>query len=148
MRLTRIVRSLCLVALVAIVPLAAAQQAPVLRQVQIKPGVAVNQIDELAMCRADVERLREKSRQLEADNAALVAQVRAYREKGGSLVHAYCPAATTSRTTAGAEQDCAASGYSCEPVSGLCRTSCSVGFDCASGYTCDTGRCRYTARGT
>jgi hypothetical protein len=148
MRLMSAIRSLCLVALVATVPFAAAQQAPVIRSVQIQPGAAVNQIDQYQICRADVERLREKVRKLEEDNAALVLQVRGYREKGGSLVHAYCPAPTTSRTTAGDQQDCAASGYTCEPVSGLCRTSCSVGGDCAVGYTCDTGRCRYTAEGT
>ena len=62
---------------------------------------------------------------------------------GGSQVRAYCPSRQVSRNTAGAEINCASSGYNCESVSGLCHTSCSNAEACAEGYNCDAehGRC-------
>ena len=68
---------------------------------------------------------------------------------GGSLVHAYCPAGdnTVSRNTAGAETNCAAAGYTCEPVTGQCRTTCQTSDMCSRGFTCDTGRQRCVRTG-
>jgi hypothetical protein len=112
-------------------------------------NVAADQINRAGLLEAEVKRLREANKKLKADVASLTEQLNNYRVKGGSLVHAYCPTRTLSRTTAGDEQDCATSGYTCEGVSGQCRTTCQIGDHCATGYTCDTGKrqCIYTAGG-
>ena len=89
---------------------------------------------------ADNRKLREENERLRQENEG-------FKALGGSQVHAYCPNPGTSRNTAGAESDCKSAGYNCEPVSGLCRTSCQTSDMCAGGFTCDTGaqRCVYTA---
>jgi len=85
--------------------------------------------------RAELEKARAKNRQLRSENESLRAQLAQWTIKGGSLVHAYCETATLSASTAGARNDCAATGYTCEPVSGLCRTSATDGSQCAVGRT-------------
>lgn len=79
------------------------------------------------------------------DNAALQQQVADLQQRlaeatrlGGSAVTAYCESDTVSRNTAGARNDCGARGYKCEPVSGLCKTVCTVTTDCAPNFVCDT----------
>lgn len=91
--------------------------------------------------RAEYEKLRARNQELRAENAALRAQLDEWTRRGGSLVHAYCESDTVSRSTAGDRNDCAASGYACEPVSGLCRTSANSSADCAGTWIyCPTNR--------
>jgi hypothetical protein len=58
---------------------------------------------------------------------------------GGSLVKAYCESETMSKSTAGASEDCATSGYRCSSVEGTCYRQCNVSTECAGGFVCDTG---------
>lgn len=87
------------------------------------------------------EKEREKNQQLRAENASLQTQLAEWTRKGGSLVHAYCETPTLSVNSAGARNDCAASGYGCEPVSGLCRTVARSSMDCAPGFLMDVDHC-------
>jgi len=87
------------------------------------------------------EKEREKNQQLRQENANLHAQLAAWTRKGGSQVHAYCETPTLSVNSAGARNDCAASGYGCEPVSGLCRTIVRSSDQCAPGYLMDVDHC-------
>jgi hypothetical protein len=93
---------------------------------------------EISALKRDVRRLEAENADLKAKNSALQAQVDGYSSLGGSLVHAYCPADnnTVSRNTAGAQTDCGAAGYTCDPVNGQCRTSCQTSNMCASGFSC------------
>ena len=93
--------------------------------------------------RALYEKARANNQKLRAENADLKAQLASWTVKGGSLVHAYCESDTLSRTTAGARNDCAASGYKCEPTSGLCRTSATESAHCAGSkiYCATTNQC-------
>lgn len=92
------------------------------------------QLDYSALYRKE----QEKNRQLAAQNASLQQRIAQMSHPGGRLVKAYCESDAVSRNTAGARNDCSASGYACEPVSGLCRTSCQGSSMCATGYICDT----------
>jgi regulator of replication initiation timing len=99
-------------------------------------------IDEHAMN----QRLREKINALQRENAALRARneslksrLTEYTSKTGSEVHAYCENSSISRNTAGAQTDCNRSGYVCEEVSGMCKTSCQTTDMCAPSWVCDTG---------
>jgi hypothetical protein len=132
------------------------QPAPAVQQVQTAPATSTDQaasaiqpIETVESLKAANKQLRENNKLLRAENTALKDKITALTTPGGSLVHAYCPTRTLSRNTAGAEADCAASGYTCEDVSGLCRTTCQSSDMCAGGYTCDVGkvRCIYTAGG-
>jgi hypothetical protein len=88
-----------------------------------------------------IARLEAEKRELQEENIRLREQNRQMTELGGSQVHAYCPSREISRNTAGAENNCASSGYNCESVSGLCRTTCGTSDDCAVDFNCDRGRC-------
>ena len=81
--------------------------------------------------RAELEKARARNKQLRAENDTLRAQLAQWTSKGGSQVHAYCETPTLSANSAGARNDCATAGYTCEPVSGLCRTSAANGSQCA-----------------
>ncbi len=76
------------------------------------------QVDENAVARRKLEIENQKLRE---ENAALKQRLENFTSLGGSEVHAYCPSKATSRNTAGAETNCAAGGYDCEPVTGLCQ---------------------------
>jgi hypothetical protein len=116
--------------------------------IRVAPGV----IDSVAIDEHAVnQKLREKNVELQRQNAdlgvqlvSLKASLEAYTSKGGSAVHAYCEDSPTaasgiSRTTAGVVENCAAtSGYLCETVTGLCRTTCQTTAMCAPGWVCDT----------
>jgi hypothetical protein len=124
--------SLILAAALAIASTASAQT-------MVRPRVApaIAQIDTAALEKQKMERENAKLRE---ENAALKQRVDAMTSLGGSQVHAYCPAGSPgiSRNTAGAESNCNQAGYNCEPVSGLCRTSCQTSDMCAANFTCDT----------
>jgi hypothetical protein len=81
--------------------------------------------------RAELEKARARNKQLRAENDTLRAQLVQWTSKEGSRVLAYCETPTMSANSAGARNDCASAGYTCEPVSGLCRTSAANGSQCA-----------------
>jgi hypothetical protein len=95
------------------------------------------EIDFQAQYRKEVE----KNKQLRSENDSLHRQLLEYTQRGGSLVHAYCETETVSRNTAGARNDCAPTGYRCEPVSGLCRTSANDSNQCSDGFLLDVDHC-------
>jgi len=121
-----------------------AAHAQTLQPIQLQPRAAAQvntqaaQIDEAAM---EKTRLERENKRLKAENEALQKRIDEFTRLGGSQVHAYCPAdnPNLSRNTSGAENNCGAAGYTCEPVSGQCRTSCQTSDMCAGGFTCDTG---------
>lgn len=134
MKLKSLVVAACLVA-------ASFAHAQTLQTIKIaplaQPAAAAAQIDQEALAR---QKLEADNKKLREENAALQQRVENFINVGGSEVRAYCPTPGTSRNTAGAEANCAdAGGYMCEPVSGLCRTSCQTSDMCAGGWTCDTG---------
>jgi regulator of replication initiation timing len=104
----------------------------------VQPNVQIAQVKDPAL---EVARLERENKRLREENEALKKRVDDFTRLGGSEVHAYCPAENPnlSRNTSGAENNCGAAGYTCEPVSGLCRTSCQTSDMCAGGFTCDTG---------
>lgn len=102
----------------------------------VRPMVAPSNINQIQIdYKAQWEKERAKNAELRAENARLSAQLQEWTRKGGSLVHAYCATGTVSANSAGARNDCAASGYTCEPVTGVCRTSASNSSECAAGRT-------------
>lgn len=128
----------CLVACLCASVAAGAQTVPVIQKLQMapRPATAAAQIDQEAMERTRLER---ENARLKEENAALKKRIDDLTTLGGSEVHAYCANPGTSRNTAGAESECRDNGgYMCEPVSGLCRTSCQTSDMCAGGWTCDT----------
>lgn len=94
-------------------------------------------IDYQAQYRKEVE----KNKQLSGENDGLRQQLAEMTRHGGSLVHAYCESRTVSRNTAGDRNDCAHNGYTCEAVSGLCRTSANDSDQCSDGFLLDVDHC-------
>jgi hypothetical protein len=134
----------------ATVAMAQVRTVPQIQQIQkIQPtpstqGPGLELQTEEAVMRREIAQLKRENERLAAENATLKAQVQGYSVLGGSLVHAYCSSDTVSMNTAGASADCAASGYACDKVSGLCKTRCETSADCGgSGSNCDvrSGRC-------
>lgn len=107
----------------------------------VRPMV-VPKVDTMAIdYRQQWEQERAKNQALRSENARLSQQLAEWTGRGGSQVHAYCETPTLSRNSAGASNDCAVSGFACEPVSGLCRTVANSSADCAAGYIyCATSR--------
>ena len=107
------------------------------------PALQATELDQDALERRRLEKenrqMRAENDRLKTENAELSGRVDNFSKLGGSEVRAYCADGQTSRNTAGAESDCTRSGYQCEPVSGLCRTSCQTTDMCAAGSVCDTG---------
>lgn len=124
-----------LLALLAAAPLSAQNVGAV--RPMAAPNITAIQID----YKQQWEKEREKNQQLRAENSSLQSQLAEWTRKGGSLVHAYCETPTMSVNSAGARNDCAASGYGCEPVSGLCRTVARTSMDCAPGFLMDVDHC-------
>lgn len=87
--------------------------------------------------------LAAKNKTLKAENTDLKERILQMTSKGGHLVQAYCPTSTSSMNTAGESSDCGSIGYTCEPVSGLCRTSCQSSDMCSRDYRCniEAARC-------
>ena len=130
-------------------PIRAVQPAPAVQPQVVQPVAeqgAPQYVDRTAQLEAQNKHLRESNLALKQENAQLKARMDAMTTRGGSEVRAWCPAATVSRNTAGATANCATAGYTCEPVSGLCRTSCQTSDMCAGGFTCDVGagKCVHT----
>lgn len=119
-------------------------------------GMALS-TDDPETLKAAIVKLRAKLRSVVGERDALVgerdamagerdwlaAQIDEMTRAGGSLVTAYCASREISRNTAGAEENCYDDGYTCAPVSGLCRTSSSSSDDCAPGFVHypELGRC-------
>jgi len=123
---------------------ASAQNAPPMSRVPAPAARTVSPqlsqalaIDWQAQYRKEVE----KNQGLRGENDGLRHQLAEYTRRGGSLVHAYCETRTVSRNTAGASNDCARDGYTCEPVSGLCRTSANDSDQCSDGFLLDIDHC-------
>ena len=91
--------------------------------------------------KAQIAKLRQERRELNAKLAEAVATIEQMTKPGGSLVRAYCESPEVSRNTAGATENCGR--YQCGQVDGLCKKSCSGASagECASGYSCNNGRC-------
>lgn len=132
-------------ALLGLTGLAAAQQmmikpiklAPqVSTQTAAQPLQVVETDPEKAALREELRKQRIENRRLEQERAALATQVYDFTALGGSNVHAYCPNPATSRNTSGAENNCAAAGYNCDAVSGLCRNTCQTSDMCTPGFLC------------
>jgi len=105
------------------------------------PTVETAVVDEHAVnqkLREKVNELKRENDALRAANASLKSQLSEYTSKTGSEVHAYCENPDVSRNTAGASTDCNRSGYVCDAVSGMCKTSCQTTDMCAVGWVCDT----------
>lgn len=116
---------------------AAFAQAQTVQTIKLLPPsgqLEAAQVDQKAVA---MRKLEIENKRLAEENAALRQRLENFTSLGGSEVHAYCANKTTSRNTAGAETNCAAGGYECEPVAGLCKTSCTTSADtCALGFTC------------
>lgn len=122
------------------------QPAPATQATQVQPVAAPTQATQAepigpvqtpeALAAAN-KQLRENNRLLRNENAALKEKIANMTTPGGSQVRAYCPTETISRNTAGAEASCAASGYKCEDVSGLCHKTCSSSDQCSVGHSCN-----------
>ena len=121
---------------------------PVQRPVVVTPQIAPIQQDSgltekimtIEEAQAQIAKLRDEKRELDGRLTEALATIDQYTQKGGRLVHAYCESETLSRNTAGASEDCAASGYRCADVEGTCRKSCNVTSECAGYHVCDTAR--------
>lgn len=111
-----------------------------LQPMQSQTAAQAAQVDQTALEKARLER---ENKRLREENEALKRQVSEMTSLGGSQVRAYCATPTTSANTAGASADCAASGYGCDVVTGLCKTRCETSNDCGGGSNCDvrSGRC-------
>jgi hypothetical protein len=121
-------------ALAQTVPAAPMQAAPAVVAPRVAPAMAID-------FQAEYRKQVEKNRQLRSENTDLRHQLAEFTRLGGSLVHAYCATETVSSNTAGARVDCAPTGYKCEPVSGLCRTSANDSNQCADGFLLDVDHC-------
>jgi len=105
------------------------------------PAINAAVVDEHAVnqqLREKINAMKRENDALRAENASLKSRLNEYTSKTGSEVHAYCENPDTSRNTAGASTDCNRSGYVCDAVSGLCKTSCQTTDMCAVGWVCDT----------
>lgn len=107
----------------------------------VNPNTAatVDPATDPTLARAEIDRLQRKNSELTQTIADLRNRLDETTRPGGALVHAYCSSQTQSRNTAGASADCTDAGYTCEPVSGMCRTSCQTSDQCSPGFLCDTG---------
>jgi hypothetical protein len=140
-------RLVALLAAFVVTPSAVAQitsvqpiQRPVIVKVQPiqQEADAARKVMTVEEAQAQIAKLRAEKREVDAKLAEALATIDEWTRKGGSLVHAYCESDEVSRSSAGATENCAASGYACSPVEGTCRRSCNVTTDCAGYHVCDT----------
>jgi hypothetical protein len=117
------------------------QRIPTPNIIQVQPQdeeTSTAIVTDPAKARETIIRLNREKRELNAKLTEALATIDQYTAKGGSLVHSYCESEDVSRSTAGATENCAESGYRCAPVEGTCRRTCNVTTDCAGYFTCDT----------
>ncbi|MEO5596602.1 MAG: hypothetical protein ABIQ97_05595 [Lysobacteraceae bacterium] len=94
-----------------------------------------------AQMKREIAELRRENDALKIENAQCGQRIANFTVLGGSEVHAYCSAKSTSKNTAGASSDCGR--YGCEPVTGQCLAVCSDSTQCSVGYSCDSDqRCK------
>ena len=151
-------RLLALLALILVTPATAQMRVPPIQPIVLQPVVATPQSADLSVepwmtpetAKKAIEQLRAERSELKtslADTntrlAEAVARIDEITKPGGSLVKAYCASRTVSRNTAGAEEDCADSGYACDQVSGLCHRTATNSLMCAANYNWDarTNQC-------
>ena len=154
MRVPRLAFLAPLAAIVLAVPLLAQTVAPGV--VRLPPSAATTRQQQGAptfdpanspeTARAAIQQLRQRNLELRRQLGVSVADLQRLRQMldaattpGGSRVTASCASPTLSRNSAGAQEDCSASGYACAAVSGLCHRSCNTTDMCAPGFVCDTG---------
>src|SRR5436190_5383936 len=90
--------------------------------------------------REAIAKLRARNKQLRQQMAVTLGDLQSLRTQldettraGGSLVRAQCVSSALSRNTAGAEENCYASGYAYGPVEGTCMRQCTSSSQCAPG---------------
>lgn len=118
------------------------------------PSIAAEQNEDLANkamtieeARARISQLAKEKREANAKLKEALARIDEMTKPGGSLVRAYCASSDISRNTAGAEENCATTGYVCGEVAGVCKAQCATSNDCAGGYTCDVPQARCVRTG-
>jgi hypothetical protein len=154
-------RILAVLSTLLLAGLAASQTIPMHIQRPISPNMAnaaragtttapltANQLnyEDPDMMKAQIARLKKDKRDLRqqlqlslSDLQALRVQLDEMTKPGGSGVTARCAGPELSTNTAGESENCAASGYACASVSGLCHRECRTSDMCAGGFVCDTG---------
>jgi hypothetical protein len=111
---------------------------PQVDQVQIENrDLSTAIVQDPAKARETIARLYREKRELNARLTEALATIQQYTDRKGSLVKAYCESREISRNTAGATEDCSASGYICGDVEGTCKRRCEVSLDCAANFTCN-----------
>jgi hypothetical protein len=144
-------RLLALLALILVTPATAQMSAPRIQPIVLQPIVATPSAD-LSVepwmtpesAKKAIEQLRAEKTELKASLAdtntrlaEAIAKIDQITKPGGTLVKAYCASDTVSRNTAGAEEDCAAGGYACDQVTGLCHRTATNSMMCSSGFNWD-----------
>jgi len=133
-------------------PVPVTQTAPATPQIQMVTPSETPRFDPALTpetARAEITRLQKRIRDLRGQMAVTLADLQVLRTQldemtraGGSLVRAVCASPELSRNTAGAEENCYASGYTCGSVEGTCFRQCTTTAQCAPGFVCDTSASR------
>jgi len=144
-------RLVAALAVLLVAPGAAQVTRPVIQPLVISPlpQVAPLEVDDNSVTKAmTLEEANALIAKLKKDRSEKSLELRAALERinemtkfGGSLVQAYCTSDTMSRNSAGASENCAASGYSCDSVSGLCHRRATISGHCAEGFLFDNNAC-------
>lgn len=144
-------RMLAVMAMMFITPAAAQMTVPKVSRPNVLQPLTVSPNAETTLepwmtpetAKKTIEELRLERTQLKTSLSEALARIDAITQPGGSLVRAYCASHTVSKNTAGAEENCAASGYSCDQVSGQCHRTATSGDMCSEGFNMDAtnGRC-------
>jgi hypothetical protein len=151
-------RLLALLALVLVTPATAQMSVPRIQPIQVQPVAVSPQGADAVLepwmtpetAKRAIEQLRAERTELKASLAdtntrlaEAIAKIDEMTKSGGTLVKAYCASSTVSRNTAGAEEDCAAGGYRCDQVTGLCHRRATHSLMCSTGFNWDanTNQC-------
>jgi hypothetical protein len=113
---------------------------------QAMPKLTPMEVDRDALTKVmtpeEVKALQSKLRETRIELRQAIERIDQMTKLGGSLVKAYCePGTQMSRNTAGASEDCAASGYACDQVSGTCHRRALNTTMCATGFVMNEGSC-------
>jgi hypothetical protein len=144
-------RLVAALALLLVAPGAAQVTRPVIQPVVISPlpQIAPLEVDDnhitkvmtLEEANALIAKLKEERREKSLELRAALERINEMTRFGGSLVQAYCTSDTMSRNSAGASEDCAAGGYNCDRVSGLCHRRAAISDHCAEGFLFNANAC-------